>query len=170
MNSLISASFQCTVLFSVSWSTPCRDRNEHSPSKALKRAAVTQPFTIDPNRGETEVCLDLNGNIHSSRPVAVRVWGGAETPSCCGEDETELEDAEIGLEKSRCWISRGKKLTWSHTFQLVGLKLKCIGLCLKYSYEYIFKGYKPSRFISEIFHWIFSKKEISRCFVFIQLQ
>ncbi|KAM4729318.1 kinase non-catalytic C-lobe domain-containing protein 1 [Anableps anableps] len=103
----------CLVNYSCSTPAPCRDRNEHSPAKALNRAAFTPPFTTDACRGKTQVCLhsclDLNGNIHTSRPVAVGIWEGTEASSCCGKDDTVLYGAEIRLEKSQCWISQGVK-------------------------------------------------------------
>ncbi|XP_047207511.1 kinase non-catalytic C-lobe domain-containing protein 1 isoform X4 [Girardinichthys multiradiatus] len=99
----------CLVNYSCSTLTPCRDCNEYSPSKAVKRAA----FTTAACRGKTEVCLrsclDLNGNIHTSRPVAVGVWEGTEALTFCGEDGKALDGAEIRLEKSWHWISQGGK-------------------------------------------------------------
>ncbi|KAM4599291.1 kinase non-catalytic C-lobe domain-containing protein 1 isoform 2-T2 [Fundulus diaphanus] len=90
---------------------PCRERNERASSKAVKRAAFTPPFAPSARRGKTEVCMpscvDLNGNIHASRPVGVRE--GSEAPSCRGDGETALDSVEIRLEQSWRWMSQGVK-------------------------------------------------------------
>ncbi|XP_041865494.1 kinase non-catalytic C-lobe domain-containing protein 1 isoform X2 [Melanotaenia boesemani] len=98
--------------------------NEQSPSKAVKRATLSPPFPASICRGKREVCLhrclDLNGNIHTSRPVGVDSWKGIESRSCNAGNEIMLEDAELRSMPSRCCVHQGVNVDSAHTRVMEG--------------------------------------------------
>ncbi|XP_072247535.1 kinase non-catalytic C-lobe domain-containing protein 1 isoform X2 [Leuresthes tenuis] len=101
----------------VNYSPSTLGSNEQSPSKAVKRAALTQPFTVSFGRGKRQVCphscLDLNGNIRTSSPVAGDSWEGAEARSCHRKNATLLEDFELRSEQSqRCTRQGANAYSW----------------------------------------------------------
>jgi len=89
----------------------------------VKRAALTQPFTASVGRGKRQVCphscLDLNGNIRTSSPVAGDSWEGAEAHSCHRENAALLEDFELRSEQSQRCTRQGRRLTCTLTSVLV---------------------------------------------------
>ncbi|XP_041803887.1 kinase non-catalytic C-lobe domain-containing protein 1 [Chelmon rostratus] len=96
----------------VNYSPSTLGSNEQPPSKAVKRAVLTQPLIATAWAGKREVCLhgclDLNGNIHTSSPAAaVDCWGGSEARSCRGENEAALEDFELRSEGSQHCVGQG---------------------------------------------------------------
>uniref|UniRef100_A0A8C4ESM3 Kinase non-catalytic C-lobe domain containing 1 n=1 Tax=Dicentrarchus labrax TaxID=13489 RepID=A0A8C4ESM3_DICLA len=95
----------------VNYSPSTLGSNEQPPSKAVKRAALTQPLIASVWGGKREVCLhdclDLNGNIHTSSPAAVDSWEATEAQSCHRENEATLEDFELRTEESQHCIHQG---------------------------------------------------------------
>ncbi|XP_047459564.1 kinase non-catalytic C-lobe domain-containing protein 1 [Mugil cephalus] len=97
----------------VNYSPSTIDSNEEPPSKAVERAALTPPLIAAAVwRGKRELCLhgclDLNGNIHQSSPVALDSWEATEARSCREENEGDvLEDAELRSGQSRNCNSQG---------------------------------------------------------------
>lgn len=106
-------------MFSLSCA-PCSGSNEEPPSKAVERAALTPPLIAAAVwRGKGEVCLhgrlDLNGNIHTSGPVAVDSWEATETRCRREENEADvLEDAELRSGQSQNCNGQGKRLICTH--------------------------------------------------------
>ncbi|KAE8280313.1 hypothetical protein D5F01_LYC20872 [Larimichthys crocea] len=96
----------------VNYSPSTLGSNEQTPSKAVKRATLTQPLIATVWGEKREVCLhgclDLNGNIHTSSPAAVDPWKGTEAQSCCGKNETALEDFELRSEESQHRLCQGR--------------------------------------------------------------
>ncbi|XP_036980420.1 kinase non-catalytic C-lobe domain-containing protein 1 isoform X1 [Acanthopagrus latus] len=87
--------------------------NEQPPSKAVKRAALTQPLIATVWGGKREVCLhgclDLNGNIHTSSPAAaVDSWEGTEAQYRHGENAAALEAFELRSEESQHGLCQGR--------------------------------------------------------------
>lgn len=82
----------------------------------MKRATLTQPLIATVWGEKREVCLhgclDLNGNIHTSSPAAVDPWKGTEAQSCCGKNETALEDFELRSEEGQHRLCQGRRWTW----------------------------------------------------------
>ncbi|XP_074502963.1 kinase non-catalytic C-lobe domain-containing protein 1 isoform X1 [Sebastes fasciatus] len=95
----------------VNYSPSSLGSNEQPPSKAVKRAALTPPLVATVWGGKREVCLhgrlDMNGNIHTSSPVAVDRWEGTEARPPHGENEAASEDFDLRSEESRRCICQG---------------------------------------------------------------
>ncbi|XP_076599150.1 kinase non-catalytic C-lobe domain-containing protein 1 isoform X1 [Chaetodon auriga] len=109
----------------VNYSPSTLGSNEQPPSKAVKRAVLTQPLIATVWAGKREVCLhgclDLNGNIHtSSSAAAVDSWEGSEAQSCHGENEAALEDFELRSEESQHCICQGVSTDGSDTGVMEG--------------------------------------------------
>ncbi|KAM3606530.1 uncharacterized protein V6R79_018130 [Siganus canaliculatus] len=102
------------------------DPNEQPPSKAVKRAALTQPLIATAWGGERQVCLhgclDLNGNINTSSPAAAGLRKGSETcdKSCERENEASLRDSEVRSEESQRSVSQGASTDSSETRVMEG--------------------------------------------------
>ncbi|CAG6017900.1 unnamed protein product [Menidia menidia] len=71
----------------VNYSPSALGLNEQASSKAAKRAALPPPFAASLGRGKGRVCLDLNGNIRTSGPVAADSREGAQARSRPGGKE-----------------------------------------------------------------------------------
>nr|XP_046258374.1 kinase non-catalytic C-lobe domain-containing protein 1 [Scatophagus argus] len=108
----------------VNYSPSTLGSNEQPPSKAVKRAALTQPLIATVWGGKREACmcgcLDLNGNIHTSSPAALDSWEGAEAHSCHGENEAALEDYELRSEESQHSVCQGMSTDSSDTGVMEG--------------------------------------------------
>ncbi|XP_069545996.1 kinase non-catalytic C-lobe domain-containing protein 1 isoform X1 [Brachyistius frenatus] len=95
----------------VNYSPSTLGSNEQPSSKAVEKAALTPPSIATAWRGKREVCLhgclDLNGNLHTSGPVAVDSWEGTEARCHHGDNGTGLEDVELRSEQRKHSISEG---------------------------------------------------------------
>lgn len=103
------------MCFPPSYCTSCSVSNEQPSSKRVEKEAVTPASiaTVWAERREVCLhgCLDLNGNIHTSRPAAVVSWDRAEAQTCHRENKASLEDLKISSDESQHLISGGRRFT-----------------------------------------------------------
>lgn len=108
----MSLALNTLCVSSLSQCASCSGSNEQPPSKAVKRAAFTQPSIATVYGGEREVrlhaCFDLNGNIRMPGHTAGDSWEGTEAQSCHGENEAALEDLELRSQENQHCISQGR--------------------------------------------------------------
>ncbi|KAM9345440.1 kinase non-catalytic C-lobe domain-containing protein 1 [Symphorus nematophorus] len=108
----------------VNYSPSTLASNEQPPSKAVKRAALTQPLIATVWRGKREICLhgclDLNGNIHTSSPAATDSLKGNDARSCHGVNEAALQDFQLKQEESQHCICQGVSTDSSDTGVMEG--------------------------------------------------